>query len=220
AAAIQEIIGEWADIERITTRIALRTARPRDLAALRAALATLPTLHGVMLEVKTESETPLLADISKAFRLEAAVFTCLSESIAEEPANMVRDGGVIRGGYDAELDELRAMQTNASGFLLQLEAQERERTGIANLRVEYNRVHGFFIEVTQGQLDKVPDNYRRRQTLKNAERFITPELKSFEDKALSAGERALAREKYLYEQVLDKLAPHVTTLHRLAQATA
>jgi len=220
AAAIQEIIGEWADIERITTRIALRTARPRDLAALRAALATLPTLHGVMLEVKTESETPLLADISKAFRLEAAVFTCLSESIAEEPANMVRDGGVIRGGYDAELDELRAMQTNASGFLLQLEAQERERTGIANLRVEYNRVHGFFIEVTQGQLDKVPDNYRRRQTLKNAERFITPELRSFEDKALSAGERALAREKVLYEQVLDKLAPHVTTLHRLSNATA
>jgi DNA mismatch repair protein MutS len=112
------------------------------------------------------------------------------------------------------------MQTNASGFLLQLEAQERERTGIANLRVEYNRVHGFFIEVTQGQLDKVPDNYRRRQTLKNAERFTTPELKSFEDKALSAGERALAREKYLYEQVLDKLAPYVTTLHRLSNATA
>jgi DNA mismatch repair protein MutS len=214
--AVQQIIGEWADIERISTRIALRTARPRDLAALRAALATLPSLRGVISEI----ETPIVADISKAFWLEAAVFTCLSESIAEEPANMVRDGGVIRNGYDADLDELRGMQSNASGFLLQLEAQERERTGIANLRVEYNRVHGFFIEVTQGQLDKVPDNYRRRQTLKNAERFITPELKVFEDKVLSAGERALAREKVLYEQVLDNLAPHVTALHRLAQATA
>ena len=216
AAAIQEIIGEWADIERISTRIALRTARPRDLAALRAALATLPSLRGVISKI----ETPILADFSKAFWLEAAVFTCLSESIADEPANMVRDGGVIRDGHDADLDELRGMQSNASGFLLQLEAQERERTGIANLRVEYNRVHGFFIEVTQGQLDKVPDNYRRRQTLKNAERFITPELKVFEDKALSAGERALAREKVLYEQVLDNLAPYVTALHRLAQATA
>jgi DNA mismatch repair protein MutS len=216
ADGVQQIIGEWADIERITTRIALRTARPRDLAALRAALASLPMLRNVM----SELETPALADISKAFLLETAVFTCLAESIADEPANMVRDGGVIRDGFDAELDELRGMQTNASGFLLQLEAQERERTGIANLRVEYNRVHGFFIEITQGQLDKVPDNYRRRQTLKNAERFITPELKAFEDKALSAGERALTREKFLYEQVLDKLAPHISPLHQLAQAIA
>jgi DNA mismatch repair protein MutS len=216
ADGVQQIIGGWADIERITSRIALRTARPRDLAALRAALASLPMLRSVISEI----ETLALADISKAFFLETAVFTCLSESIADEPANMVRDGGVIRDGHDAELDELRGMQTNASGFLLQLEAQERERTGIANLRVEYNRVHGFFIEVTQGQLDKVPDNYRRRQTLKNAERFITPELKAFEDKALSAGERALAREKFLYEQVLDKLAPHISPLHQLAQAIA
>jgi DNA mismatch repair protein MutS len=220
ATTIQQIIGEWADIERISTRIALRTARPRDLAALRAALATLPSLRGVLSAIGAVSETLVLADIAKAFWLEDAVFACLSQSIAEQPANMLRDGGVIRAGYDAELDELRGMQTNASGFLLQLEAQERERTGIANLRVEYNRVHGFFIEVTQGQLDKVPNNYRRRQTLKNAERFTTPELKSFEDKALSAGERALAREKYLYEQVLDKLAPYVTTLHRLSNATA
>ena len=216
ADAIQRIIGEWADIERITTRVALRTARPRDLAALRAALATLPALHSALANI----ETPVLADLSKAFCLESAVLTCLSVSIADEPSNMVRDGGVIRDGYDAALDELRGMQSNASGFLLQLEAQERARTGIANLRVEYNRVHGFFIEVSQGQLDNVPDNYRRRQTLKNAERFITPELKVFEDKALSAGERALAREKFLYEQVLDLLAPYVKPLHELAQATA
>jgi DNA mismatch repair protein MutS len=216
ASAIHAIIGDWADIERITTRIALRTARPRDLVALRGALATLPALC----EVLTKIETPALTGTSEPFRLDSAVFAGLSKSIADEPANMVRDGGVIRDGFDAELDELRGMQSNASGFLLELEARERARTGIANLRVEYNRVHGFFIEVSQGQLDKVPDDYRRRQTLKNAERFITPELKTFEDKALSAGERALAREKFLYEQVLDALSQYIKPLHTLAQATA
>jgi DNA mismatch repair protein MutS len=133
---------------------------------------------------------------------------------------MVRDGGVFATGFDAELDELRAIQTNADSFLVKLEAQERERTGIANLRVQYNKVHGFYIEITQGQLDKVPDDYRRRQTLKNAERFITPELKAFEDKALSAQERALAREKWLYEQLLDQLQDPVPALTRLAQALA
>jgi DNA mismatch repair protein MutS len=138
----------------------------------------------------------------------------------EEPAAMVRDGGVFATGFDPELDELRAIQTNADSFLVKLEAQERERTGIANLRVQYNKVHGFYIEITQGQLDKVPDDYRRRQTLKNAERFITPELKAFEDKALSAQERALAREKWLYEQLLDQLQDPVPALTRLAQALA
>ena len=118
----------------------------------------------------------------------------------------MRDGGVIATGLDAELDELRAIQDNCDGFLLELETRERARTGIANLRVQFNKVHGFYIEVTQGQLDKVPDDYRRRQTLKNAERFITPELKAFEDKALSAQDRALAREKWLYEQLLDAAA--------------
>jgi DNA mismatch repair protein MutS len=216
AEAIHAIIGEWADIERIVTRIALRSARPRDLAALRAALATLPTLNTALNKV----QTPALAGIFSHFWLDNAVHACLSQSIADEPANMVRDGGVIRDGFDAELDELRALQSNASGFLLELEARERARTGIANLRVEYNRVHGFFIEVSQGQLDKVPDDYRRRQTLKNAERFITPELKVFEDKALSAGERALQREKFLYEDILTTLAPHIAALHALARATA
>ena len=126
----------------------------------------------------------------------------------------------MRDGFDAELDELRGMQSNASGFLLELERRERDRTGISNLRVEFNRVHGYFIEVTQGQLDKVPDDYRRRQTLKNAERFITPELKAFEDKALSAGERALAREKFLYEALLNQLLPFVPSLHAMARAVA
>ena len=129
---------------------------------------------------------------------------------------MIRDGGVIAAGFDAELDELRNLSENAGQFLIDLESRERAETGIANLRVEYNRVHGFYIEVTNGQTDKVPERYRRRQTLKNAERYITPELKAFEDKALSAQERALVREKYLYEQVLQQLTPHIHVLQTIA----
>ena len=142
------------------------------------------------------------------------------QALLEEPANLIRDGGVMAHGLDTELDELRAIQTNCDDFLLELETREKARTGIANLRVQFNKVHGFYIEVTQGQIDKVPDDYRRRQTLKNAERFITPELKAFEDKALSAQERALAREKYLYELLLDRLQIHIQTLTKLAQAMA
>ena len=141
-------------------------------------------------------------------------------ALLPEPAALVRDGGVINHGHDAELDELRAIQNNCDGFLLDLEARERARTGIANLRVQFNKVHGFYIEVTQGQVDKVPEDYRRRQTLKNAERYITPELKAFEDKALSAQERALAREKWLYEQLLDELQAHVPQLVALAHVLA
>jgi DNA mismatch repair protein MutS len=137
-----------------------------------------------------------------------------------EPAAMVRDGGVIARGFDADLDELRGLSENAGQFLIDLETRERARTGIANLRVEYNKVHGFYIEVTHGQTDKVPDDYRRRQTLKNAERYITPELKAFEDKALSAQERALSREKFLYEQLLQDLSPHIVTLQAIAHALA
>jgi DNA mismatch repair protein MutS len=144
----------------------------------------------------------------------------LQMALLEEPASLLRDGGIIADGLDAELDELRGIQTNCDAFLLDLETREKERTGIANLRVQFNKVHGFYIEVTQGQLDKVPDDYRRRQTLKNAERFITPELKTFEDKALSAQERALAREKWLYEGLLDQLQPFVPALTELAQAMA
>jgi len=144
----------------------------------------------------------------------------LACAIDQEPAALVRDGGVIATGFDAELDELRAIQTNCDSFLLDLEVREKARTGIANLRVQFNKVHGFFIEVTQGQIDKVPDDYRRRQTLKNAERFITPELKAFEDKALSAQERALAREKWLYEQLLDRLQVFVPALTQVARALA
>ncbi|MDQ2778905.1 MAG: DNA mismatch repair protein MutS, partial [Pseudomonadota bacterium] len=141
-------------------------------------------------------------------------------AVAEEPAALLREGGVIATGIDAELDELRDINQNGDAFLLDLEARERSRTGIANLRVQFNKVHGYYIEVTSSGLSKVPDDYRRRQTLKNAERYITPELKTFEDKALSAQERALAREKWLYEQLLDALQVHLPALQALARSLA
>ncbi|MBL8521943.1 MAG: DNA mismatch repair protein MutS, partial [Betaproteobacteria bacterium] len=204
----------WPDIERIVTRVALRTARPRDLTGLRDALLAAPQLAALI------DQTPALARLSSHFRPDGRIGAGLSAALLDEPATMLRDGGVIRDGFDAELDELRAIQAHAGEFLIALEQCERERTGIANLRVEFNRVHGYFIEVTQGQLDKVPADYRRRQTMKNAERFITPELKAFEDKALSAGERALAREKVLYEALLDRLAPDIPALQAFARAAA
>src|SRR6202012_5743739 len=144
----------------------------------------------------------------------------LVAAIAAEPAALIPDGGVIARGYDADLDELRDISENCDQFLIDLETRERARTGITNLRVEFNKVHGFYIEVTRGQTDKVPDDYRRRQTLKNAERYITPELKTFEDKALSAQERAAALEKRLYEELLQALLPFLADCQRVAAARA
>jgi DNA mismatch repair protein MutS len=215
-ADVQRALAEWIDVERATTRIALRTARPRDLSGLRDTLATLPTLASLL----AGSDVPHLARLSERLAARPALHALLTDALKDEPAVVLREGGVIRDGHDGELDELRAMQSHSGQFLLDLEARERERTGIANLRVEFNKVHGFYIEVTQSQLDKVPEDYRRRQTLKNVERFITPELKAFEDKALSAGERALAREKLLYDRLLDALLPEVRGLHDLAAAAA
>jgi len=208
------------DIERITTRIALLTARPRDLACLRDGLAQLPALREQVAQCFIPGDSCLLRDIHDAIAVPEACLDLLQRAIATEPAAMVRDGGVFARGFDAELDELRALSENAGQFLVDLETRERARTGIANLRVEYNKVHGFYIEVTNGQADKVPDDYRRRQTLKNCERYITPELKAFEDKALSAQDRALAREKLLYELLLADLAPHIVCLQRIAAGIA
>ncbi len=203
------------DVERITARIALRQARPRELVGLQLTLQKTALLVPVLQGIE-----PYLTDLANSLLPPSGCAELLQRAIAPEPAALVRDGGVIASGFDADLDELRAIQTNCDSFLLDLETREKARTGIANLRVQFNRVHGFFIEVSQGQLDKVPDDYRRRQTLKNAERFITPELKAFEDKALSAQERALTREKYLYEQLLDQLQPFVPALTDLARALA
>ncbi len=208
------------DIERITTRIALLSARPRDLAGLRTGLQQLPSLRAYVAMCNKDADAPLLRLIQDALATPSECLDLIERGIALEPAAMVRDGGVIARGYDAELDELRALSENAGQFLVDLETRERARTGIGNLRVEYNKVHGFYIEVTHGQTDKVPDDYRRRQTLKNAERYITPELKAFEDKALSAQERALAREKYLFDRLLGDMAPHIGTLQDIAHALA
>ena len=204
-----------SDVERITARIALRQVRPRELIALQLTLQKVEQIAHVDIAL-----TAYLTTIFEDLRPPAGCAELVGQCILDEPAALVRDGGVINHGVDAELDELRAIQTNCDGFLLDLECREKARTGIANLRVQFNRVHGFYIEVSQGQLDKVPSDYRRRQTLKNAERYITPELKAFEDKALSASSRALEREKWLFEQLLDQFQEFVPALSRLARAIA
>ena len=215
ALQLREQLKGSSDVERITARLALRQVRPRELIALQQTLRkTELLLPGI------PAAEPYLQQLAAHLLRPEDCLGLLCRALDSEPAALLRDGGVIANGFDAELDELRAIQSNADAFLLDIEAREKARTGIANLRVQYNKVHGFFIEVTQGQLDKVPADYRRRQTLKNAERFITPELKAFEDKALSAQERALAREKYLFEELLDQLQAFVPRLTQLARALA
>jgi DNA mismatch repair protein MutS len=211
-------LGHLPDIERIATRIALGSVRPRELASLRDALGLLPDIAGHVGACYTP--TPALANIANDLAVSPDLASLLTRAIAPEPALLVREGGVIAQGYDAELDELRRLASDSGTFLLELEARERERTGIANLKVEFNRVHGYYIEVSRGQADKVPADYRRRQTLKNAERYITPELKTWEDKVLSAKERSLTREKWLFTQLLAQLAEHASGLSLAASALA
>jgi DNA mismatch repair protein MutS len=213
---VHDQIKPCVDVERISARIALRSARPKDLSGLRDTLTQLPHLHGAL----QNNASRLVTELAAALLPEQELSALLQRTLRDEPSSVLRDGGVIADGFDAELDELRGIQTNCGDFLLALETRERARSGIPTLKVEYNRVHGFYIEVTHAQAANVPDDYRRRQTLKNAERYITPELKTFEDKALSANERALAREKLLYEQLLDQLAPNIAPLQRIAAAIA
>jgi len=213
---LRSALAHAADVERITARIALASVRPRELAALRDTLARLPALREIVAPLASPRLTALADDLGR----DPGIADLLARAVLAEPAAVLREGGVIAKDYDAELDELRSIQDNCGEFLLALEQRERERTGIGNLKVEYNRVHGFYIEVTRAQSERVPDDYRRRQTLKNAERYITPELKTFEDKALSAQERALAREKLLYERLLAELLPHLPVLKRIASALA
>ena len=203
-----------ADVERITARVALSSARPRDLSSLRDSLAALPGLLAVL------PQDDFFNAAAQALSPDPAILTLLTAAVRTEPSVVLREGGVIADGYSSELDELRTLQTHGGEFLLQLEARERERTGIPTLRVEYNRVAGYFIEITNSYAGAVPDDYRRRQTMKNAERYITPELKLFEDKALSAKERSLVVEKTLYEALLQQLQPHLGALRLAAQAIA
>ena len=213
---LHEHLKKIGDMERILTRVALRSARPRDLTRLHTSLAALPKIASELSHCQLEH---LKALAEKAKPLPYLV-DLLSQSVKENPPMVIRDGGVIADGYDEELDELRALNTNAGEFLLAMEEREKATTGISTLKVGYNRVHGYYIEISRGQSDKAPVEYIRRQTLKNAERFITPELKTFEDKALSAKSRALAREKYLYEQLLETLNEDLSILQICAAAIA
>ncbi len=216
AGEVRRELREIADIERIAGRIALRNARPRDLASLRQSLARLAALRAPLQDSPSSLLDTLYADLETP----VATLDLLIRAIAPEPAAQIRDGGAIANAYDADLDELRSLNDNCGAYLVDMEIRERERSGISSLKVEFNKVHGFYIEVTHANTDKIPDDYRRRQTLKNAERYITPELKAFEDKALSAQERSLAREKLLYEGILNELLPAVASLQTIARAVA
>jgi len=205
---LQTLLREIPDIERTAGRLALRSIRPKEAAALRDAIPRLERLAKAL----TPFASPLLQTLTPALHVAPELNALLVKNLLEEPASLLREGDVIRSEANEELAMLRSLRDNAGTFLTQLEARERERTGITALRVEYNRVSGYYIEVPRGQAERVPDDYRRRQTLKNAERFITPELKEYEDKALSAKERARELERRLWDALLDELAPYVEAL--------
>ena len=216
AGQLTDTLDLIGDAERILARVALRSARPRDLYQLGRTLSVLPTLKQTL----TTLDSPLLAELNDAIGQHREESRLLERAIIENPPALIRDGGVIAEGFDDELDELRGIADNADQYLADLEAREKERTGIPTLKLGYNRVHGYFIEISKGQADKAPTEYVRRQTLKGAERYITPELKSFEDKVLSARERALSREKQLYETLLDELLTSLAELKASAAAVA
>ena len=213
---LHRLLKPVCDLERILARLALRSARPRDLTRLGQSLAVLPELTPHWCELSSARLLELAADLVEQPQLVAL----LQSAITENPPVTTREGGVIADGYDSQLDELRQLNSNAGDYLLAMEQRERERTGISTLKVGYNRVHGYFIELSKGSADKAPADYIRRQTLKNGERYITPELKEFEDKALSAKSRALSREKQLYEELLEQLNEHLQPLQRCAAALA
>jgi DNA mismatch repair protein MutS len=218
--AVAEPLKAIGDLERIVARIALRSARPRDLTQLRAALAVLPQLHHILATTPSPLLRQLIAALTDHNDAHQADHALLAKAIVDSPPHYLRDGGVIALGYDAELDELRLLGSNTEQFLLDLEQRERERSGLSSLKLGFNRVQGFYIEVSRSQADRVPAEYLRRQTVKSAERFITPELKSFEDKVLGARDRALAREKALYEALLDHLTSRLPALQATTAAIA
>ena len=212
-AEIQGQLKHIGDIERIISRVAIKSARPRDLFTLGNSLAQLPQIQQQLSHLAAKR----LSQLSDTISEHPQTVTLLQAAIVENPPVVLRDGGVIAEGYDEALDELRNLSKNADQFLVELEIREKQRTGINTLKVSYNRVHGFYIEISRAQSDNVPADYIRRQTLKSAERFITPELKSFEDKVLSAKERALSREKALYDELLNKLLLSLNPLQLCAE---
>lgn len=213
---LHPVLKQIGDIERILARLALRSARPRDLARLRHAMQQLPELHSVMSELKQ----PHLSELRTHAEPMNELCDLLERAIKENPPVVIRDGGVIADGYSAELDEWRDLANGATEFLERLEAEERDRHGIDTLKVGYNNVHGFYIQVSRGQSHLVPPHYVRRQTLKNAERYIIEELKQHEDKVLNSKSRALALEKQLWEELFDLLLPHLEQLQQLAASVA
>jgi DNA mismatch repair protein MutS len=213
---LREVLRGIGDLERMLARVALRSARPRDLVGLREGLARLPALRAALAGVAA----PRLAELGAECGEHGETLTLLQRAIIDNPPVLIRDGGVIAPGWDAELDELRALSTEGDRFLAELEARERERTGLPSLKVGYNRVHGYYIEISRAQAKNAPADYSRRQTLKGAERFITPELKGFEDQVLSARERALAREKALYDALIETLLERLGPLQLMAAAVA
>jgi DNA mismatch repair protein MutS len=219
-SAISCSLRKVGDLERILARIALRSARPRDLVHLRAALGEMPGLHETLRGVAVPGSSPLLEQLLAGLGDHHTDHAVLGRAVVESPPHFLRDGGVIAAGYDPELDELRLLGSNTEQFLLELERRERERTGLSSLRLGFNRVQGFYIEINRSQADAVPKDYQRRQTVKSAERFVTPELKAFEDKVLGARDKALAREKMLYDALLDILIAHLPVLQRTAAAIA
>jgi len=202
-----------SDLERILARVALRSSRPRDLTRLRDSLWALPALV-----TATPQDTNLLQALRSDIGQYPELCELLSRALVESPPVVIRDGGVLAEGYDEELDELRGISENAGEYLVDIERREREATGLSTLKVGYNRVHGYYIEISRQQSDQAPDTYQRRQTLKNVERFITPELKQFEDKALSSRSRALAREKFLYEALVERIAEDLLPLQTTSRA--
>lgn len=218
AAIVSAALRPIFDLARLAGRIALAQSKPRDMVALAQSLESVERLHRIL----SGKKSTLLAQAAEAMSHPALAEVAgrIRAAIADEPAAMLRDGGVIREGFDAELDTLRSIRTNGQAQLLEFERKEREATGIANLRVGFSSVHGYYIEVTAGQLERVPARFQRRQTLKNAERFITPELKDFEDKALSAQERGLARERFLFDALVNELSIHVPIIQAAAKAVA
>jgi len=213
----QAHLTQIADLERIASRVALGSVRPRELAAIRDAAPALTALAELL---PHDDAAQLWARYQSALPLPPEVVTRLNAALVADPPMVARDGGIFAAGYDPLLDELKTLRANSTTFLLELEARERARTGIPNLKIEYNQVHGYAIEVSKSHLDKVPPDYRRRQTLKNAERFITPELKAFEEQVLAAEERALARERLLYDELVAWLKPFVPALQATSHAVA
>lgn len=218
--AIHQLLKQIGDLERILGRLALRSARPRDLSRLLASLAVYPQLQSELASMATEGQARLISTLANEISTFPELVDLLGRAVVENPPVVLRDGGVIAEGFDSALDELRNISSNAGQYLLDLETREKERTGIASLKVGYNRVHGYYIEISRGQSAQAPADYIRRQTIKNAERFITPELKEFEDKALSARSRALAREKALYDELLETLNESLLPLQESASAVS